>query len=154
MTRRPARSGVRFLALAIAVALSQPGTSYASGGSAGSSRGLVLASPLLVTLTLSTSFASIGQTVKAEARVSNLGSSTLRSTRLELRADGTGLTISRPLNEIGQLKPGKSTSVSWSVCGRAAGSYVLLVRTTVAGIATDSPAQVLTVGPGGRKACS
>jgi len=145
---------VRFVALALAVALAAPGATIGGGGSSAAIDGSVRVSPLLVTLVLSASTAKLGETVKAEARVTNLGTSTLKGIGLELRADRVGLAIHRPFADVSQLKPGKSTAVSWTVCSRSAGSYVLLVRASIGGLAMDSPAQLLQILPSSRKTCS
>jgi hypothetical protein len=46
------------------------------------------------------------------------------------------------------LKPGKSTTVSWNLCGRVAGTYVVLARGETGGVFVDSPARLLTIRAG------
>ncbi len=53
-----------------------------------------------------------------------------------------------------QIKAGKNAVVSWSVCGRLPGTYVLLARVTLDGASIDSPARLLTITPGGKKPCA
>lgn len=155
MTRGPLATRERVLLLALALAMALPGSVAGAGGSGGSGSvgGHVRASPILVTLSLWAASAPLGQSVRVEARVLNLGKTTLRSIAVELRADGSGLVIARPATEIGQLKAGRAAIVSWSVCGSAAGSYVLLARVTVDGLAIDSAARILTITVGGKRAC-
>ena len=148
----------RWLAIGQSAALALLGilvgvhASVVSGAGSGSVTGHVRASPLTITLTTSANATPTGGTIKAEARLSNLGTTTLRSISVELRADRTGLSIKGAVVTIAQLKPGKVATVSWSVCGASAGSYVLLARATEAGGSVDSGARLLSVVPS-RKTC-
>jgi CARDB protein len=142
----------RLAAIGLAALLLAPG--IAAGASGGSVRGRVFASPLFVTLSLSPGSAQVGQPIKAEATVSNLGKQAISSIRLELRADRAGLAIRDAIAEVNNLKAGKSATVTWSVCGRTVGSYVLLVRATAGGVSIDSPARVLAIVAGGKKSCA
>lgn len=157
MTEQPARRLPRVrLAVPVALLLAtshsiQPGPVAGIGASTGSVAGSVRASPLLVTLGLSAGTAPVGRTIRAEAVVTNMGPAPLRALTVELRADRTGLAIRAPIVQVAQLKPGRSTTISWSVCGRAAGSYVLLAHVTAGGDSIDSAARLLEVVPSTRK---
>jgi hypothetical protein len=142
---------LRLLALAAAFAVGLPGAVAATSASVDAR---VRVSPLLVTLTLSTDSAQTGQALRAEATLTNVGATTLRSIRVELRADRAGLVIQDPISSVSQLRAGRSVTLAWSVCGRQVGSYVLLVRATAAGVSIDSQARVLAIVPGGRRSCS
>ena len=116
--------------------------------------GLVRASPISITFILAAAEAQVGQVTKAEARVTNLGAATLHDVAVELRVDQSGLSIRRALVQVASIKPGRSTTVSWQVCGVVAGSYVLLVRAIESGESVDSQARLLTVRAGGRRSCA
>lgn len=116
--------------------------------------GRVRASPISITFTLAAAEAQVGQVTKAEARVTNLGPTTLRNLAVELRVDQSGLSIRRALLQLTSIKPGRSTTVSWQVCGVVVGSYVLLVRAIESGESVDSQARLLTVRAGGRRSCA
>jgi hypothetical protein len=116
--------------------------------------GRVQVSPIVVSLGLSATTALTGQTVKAQATASNVGAATIRPIVIELRVDPAGVQASKGPLQISQLKAGKSSTVSWSVCGQVPGSYVVLARATFDGVSIDSGAVLLTVAAGGRKACN
>jgi hypothetical protein len=144
---------LRFVTLAIVVVLALPGTVAGTSGAAGRVTGRVVASPLGVTLQLALESVRVGQLVKAEARITNVGAVTLRGIAVEIRADRAGLAIRTPTVEVASLKPGRSTTVTWSVCGRVEGSYVLLARVTHDVVQLESEARLLSVTAGGRRAC-
>lgn len=142
-------------ALVATVALAAPilSSDPAAGADSGAVEARVVVSPLGVGLELRAGSVRVGETVRADARIDNLSSATLAGIVVVLRADPNGLSIKAPTVAIGQLRPGKSKSVAWTICGAIPGSYVLLARVSLAGQSIDSPARVLTVLPGGRKAC-
>jgi hypothetical protein len=154
IARRPVMTGRRRAigALVGLVLLGSAPTASAAGGGTISSH--VRASPLLVVLDLSATGTQVGQPVKAQATVSNLSKSLVKKVTVEMRFDPVGLRINKATTEIAQIKPGKSTSVSWSVCGQLPGTYVLLARVTLDGVSIDSSARLLTVAAGGKKTCS
>jgi len=141
----------RVLAIVLASSLLAP--AFAAAASGRGVTGRVFATPQLVTITLSAGSVQVGVATRAEATVQNLGASPLNSIKVELRADHAGLVIGDPIRDVNSLKGGKSATLSWTVCGKAAGSYVLLARVTANGIAVDSLARVLVVVSGGKKAC-
>ena len=153
--RRPRRAEIqwraRLIAL-VALALLVPATEVLAAAG-GPITGHVRVSPLVVRLDLSATTAPVGQAVGARATVTNVGSSLVRDIQVELRADPVGLRVTKPIVKIAQLKAGKSTVVSWSICGAVPGSYVVLVRTTESGASIDSAGRVLTITPGAKKAC-
>lgn len=152
MARKPRRPQVlRILAALVTSSLLGAPVVLAEGGGAVS--GVVRANPLVVTLELSTTTAAVGQAIQARATVSNLGPTTIRGIRVELRVDPSGLRLVKAAIDLAQLKAGKSSTVTWAVCGRVVGSYVLLARATAGGASIDSQAQVLTISSGGRKTC-
>ena len=140
----------RLAALATALLLAAPGPTAAGSASIAAH---VRASPLGVALELSASIVTTGQSIKATAKVTNNGVTTVKSIQVELRGDPVGLAFRAGNVSIGQLKPGKSALATWSVCGRSAGAYVLLARVTFEGVSIDSPARMFLVQGGGRKTC-
>jgi hypothetical protein len=151
--RSPAGGRRRILVLLIGMVLlgTAPAVSAAGGGSISSQ---VHAFALLVSLDLSAASATVGQTVQARATVSNVGKTLVKKVTVELRFDPVGLRIGKATIDIAQIKPGKSAVVSWSVCGRVVGTYVLLARVTLDGTSIDSPARLLTITSGGKKTCN
>jgi hypothetical protein len=49
------------------------------------------------------------------------------------------------VRRIAQVLPAQTTTLSWSICARTAGSYVLLADATLDGATVDSPARIVTV---------
>jgi hypothetical protein len=135
--------GLAFLGVA-------PAVSAAGDGSVSSH---VHVSPLLVSLDLSATRAQAGQAVQAKATVSNIGTTLVKGVTVELRFDAAGLRVSKATEKVAQIKAGKNAVVSWSICGRLPGIYVLLARVTFDGASIDSPARLLTITPGGKKPC-
>ncbi len=151
--RRP-RSGAwrsRFAAaLVVTTLLAAP---VVLAGSEATVTGRVRVSPLTLLLELSTANATVGQTLQAQATVSNVGSSAIRDIQVELRVDPDGLRVNKGIVDLAKIRAGKSAVVSWAVCARVAGAYVLLARATAGGASIESPARVMTIAPGGRRSC-
>ncbi len=151
--RRP-RSGAwrsRFAAaLVVTTLLAAP---VVLAGSEATVTGRVRVSPLTLLLELSTSTATVGQKLQAQATVSNVGASAIREVQVELRVDADGLRVNKNIVDLAQIKAGKSAVVSWSVCARVAGTYVVLARATADGASLESPARVLTIAHGSRRSC-
>lgn len=122
-------------------------------GSEATVTGRVRVSPLTLSLELSTTNGTVGQTLQAQATVSNVGSFSIREIQVELRVDPGGLRVNKGTVDLAQIKAGKSAVASWAVCARVAGTYVLLARATADGASIESPARVLTIVPGGRRSC-
>jgi len=123
----------------------------AAAGDAGFVIGSVRVFPLVIELSLGASSIGLGHTTRVEASVTNVGPATVQSIVVELRADPAGLAVRNDVVRIAQLKRGRSTTVSWSVCGAAIGTYVVLARVSAAGASIDSVAQLLSVTPGRRR---
>jgi hypothetical protein len=141
----------RAAALVAAVLLTCLQAGPTSAGGSGGVAGRVRASPISVSLALSTSTARVGDKVQAQASVANLTKAALTSVVVELRVDLAGLRIKPPNSQALSVKAGRTATGKWSVCGMVPGSYVIVARATVGGIAVDSPGHVLTVTPANRK---
>jgi hypothetical protein len=121
------------------------------GASEDAVTGTVLVASLQLTLELSSSTVATGESVLARARVTNLGGASLRGIVVTLRLDPDGLLVKRPASKkVPQLAPGKTSIVSWSLCGRRPGILVILAQATVGGVTVESPARVLTITAGHR----
>ena len=106
-------------------------------------------------LALSASSARVGDKLRADATVTNLGSSRLASIDIELRVDTAGLGIKgNGKTTVSKLAAGRSATVSWSICALQPGSYVVQARALVAGVAVDSQARLLAVTGVRRKGCT
>lgn len=145
--RHPARVAAAVAAsvlLAAAPGAAGPGSVAAS----------VVVDPLAVELTLSRDAVQVGQTVRARASVTNLGSSSLERVALELRLEPSGLLVrGGTTRTVGTLRPGKSAGSSWSVCPQQPGRYLLLAHATAPPFAADSAARLLAVA-GGTASCT
>lgn len=114
----------------------------------------VRVSPSTVVLDVSRSSVTMGETLRAEATVTNHGAGIVRDVIVELRLDPDGLIVRQDrLRAIGRIKGGRSTSVSWRVCAAAPGSYVLLAQATADGTTVESDASIVSVAHGGRRSC-
>jgi CARDB protein len=131
------------------------GAQSAYGASSRPVGGRVTVFPATVAFVVSPTAARVGVGVAAGATITNVGPSTLNSIVVNLRVDPAGLVVNKASQSIAQLKPGKSATVSWSVCGRTVGSYVLLAQVTIGKMAVDSPGRVLTITPNtAKKMCT
>jgi uncharacterized membrane protein len=138
--------------VALALAFSSPALIRADGQ--GSIRGQVSISPLLVSLTLSTTTAVVGKALRADVRVTNVGPERVSNVIVEVRAATDGLRIRKDTPQtIAKLKPGESGLVTYTICGQKPGSYVVLARATLAGTSVDSPARLLTITAGKERGC-
>ena len=136
------------LAIAIVVVAAVLNPSGALAAGSGQVRGQVAVFPATVAFTVSPLSTKTGQSAQAQATITNRGAATLSNVQVDLRIDSTGLKTAKTGQLINQIKPGKSASVSWLVCGRTVGSYVLLVHVTIGALAIDSTARILTVSRG------
>jgi hypothetical protein len=144
----------RGLAVALALLLAAWPASASAENHEGSVTATVQISGVVVVLELASNQITVGQSVKAEAFVTNLGAATVRRVDVELRFDESGLGVrGGTTKSISNLRAGATTSVSWNVCGRVSGNYFLLATATVDDIAIDSEARLLVVSPGGRRPC-
>jgi hypothetical protein len=137
----------RVLALSLVVVLAAAPVALA--GSSGTVRGAVRIVPITVGLVVEPTSAVIGAAVHAKAIVVNASASVTAAVRVELRLDRLGVVVK---SETGKssftLKPGRSTTVSWNLCGKVAGTYVVLARAETEGVSVDSPARLLTIRAG------
>jgi hypothetical protein len=137
----------RALALSLAVVLAVAPVALAS--SSGTVRGAVRIVPITVGLVVEPSSAAIGAAVHAKATVVNASASVTAAVRVELRIDRAGVVVKSETGKTSfTLKPGKSTAISWNLCGKVAGTYVVLARAETAGVFVDSPARLLTIRAG------
>jgi len=114
----------------------------------------VTVAPIVIELSLSAPQATVGDRVQARATVTNLGPSAVGPIDLTLRADSGGVRIQGDATKTNRkLAPGKEWSVSWTVCGRQAGSFVLLATARLGQVSIDSVAHVLTITPRPGKSC-
>ncbi|HET9851792.1 MAG TPA: CARDB domain-containing protein, partial [Candidatus Limnocylindrales bacterium] len=150
-TRRRRRLGAPLLA--VLLALVTAGSLQAE--SSASIEATVQVAALDVHLALSASSARVGDKIRADAKVTNLGSARLATIVIELRVDTTGLGIKGNGNTtVTKLGPGRSATVSWSICALQPGNYVIQARALVAGVAVDSQARLLAVTGVRRKGCT
>jgi hypothetical protein len=151
--RRP-RPGVAVPAL-LAVLLAGATAGAANAESASITASVTVASVAVsVSLTVSNTSIRVGDTLKASATVSNSGTARAPKVIVALRVDATGLRIKgSDTLTITNLQPGHPKSASWSLCALQPGNYLVLARVTVDGVATDSPAVLLSVTGQRKKAC-
>ena len=137
----------RVLVLALVVVLASAPVALAA--SSGTVRGAVRIVPITVGLVVDPSSAATGVAVHAKATVVNASASVTAAVRIELRLDRVGVVVKAETGKTSfTLKPGKSTTVSWNLCGRVPGSYVVLARAETDGVFVDSPARLLTIRSG------
>ena len=80
----------------------------------------------------------VGEEVMVSAEVANGSGEALRSARLILHVDEVGLHVQGgSVRVVGRIASGSSASVTWSVCAKRPGNYLLL-------------STVDSAGPGGR----
>lgn len=144
----------RGLAVSLALLLAAWPAAVAADSHEGSVTATVQISGVVVVLELATNQVTVGQSVKAEAFVTNLGADTVRRVTVELRFDEADLGVRGGTSKsISNLRAGATNSVSWNVCGRVPGAYILLATATVGDISIDSDGRLLTVTEGGRRPC-
>ena len=108
-----------------------------------------------VRLTLSTFEAKVGDSIRAQATVTNLGTTRLANIQVELRVDSAGVGIrSAPVVVVSRLQAGRSSTVTWKLCALQPGNSVILARATVDGAAVDSPARLLSVAGIRNRGCT
>jgi hypothetical protein len=136
----------RTVLAASGLALAIAGGAHAA--SSGSVAGRVVANPLDVRLTLSTSQTQVGTRFGAGATVRNLGTGSLSNVTLALRADpAIAVTPSSPWS-LGNLAGGETTAAAWFLCASAPGNYVVVARATGGVFTAESPAKLVSVTAG------
>lgn len=149
--RRPGSAVLRSVALATAVSMAASGAvaTAVDGAPTGTVGGHVLVSPLAISLTISPTTVQVGELATARATVTNLGPAAVGGISVRLRL-APGLTVrGRQRQFIRRLASGAAGSVSWSLCGRAPGAYLVFAEATLGTLVVDSPTRLLTVTPGG-----
>jgi hypothetical protein len=144
--------GVRATVLAALLALLTAGSLQAE--SSASISASVQVAAIDVELALSAASARVGDKVRADAKVSNVGSTRVADVVVEVRVDTAGLGVKGGKTTISRLAAGRSTTVSWTLCALQPGNYVVQARAVVAGVAVDSEARLLTVAGIRRKGCT
>lgn len=131
---------------AVLLALAVAGVARADGS--GSVGGRVVPNPLAVELGVAPAQIATGGAATATATARNIGSAQLANVEVSLRAD-PGLAVgggtTRSLGTIGGLA---SATTSFSLCGLAAGNYVVVASATSGAFTAESPAQLLEVAAG------
>lgn len=123
------------------------------GADEGTVSGTVRISPIRVSLGVSETSLTTGKTFRATASVHNIGNVPVGDIVVRLRLDPAGLAVSKPGDRlIAQIKGGRNTSVTWTVCAVSPGTYVLLGQATVGGSTVESGAVVVAVAAG-RRSC-
>jgi hypothetical protein len=141
--RGPRRPGYPAIALAILVSAVNAGSLNAASASISAS---VEVAAHEVMLALSSAEVRVGDIVRADATLTNLGSSRLTGISVELRVDPTGIKVrGDELLVVSRLQPRRTAMVSWKLCALQVGNYLVLVRATAGGVSVDSPARLLTV---------
>ncbi len=150
MRQRPRpRLGAAVLAVLLATA-----TAGSISAESASINAAVRVMPLAISLELSTSEAKVGDAVRARATITNLGPTRVSKVSIEVRVNASGVRVKEPLvASIGQLQPGKSGSVSWSLCAVGPGGYLVLARATLGGASVESEARLLTIAGQSKRAC-
>jgi hypothetical protein len=137
--------------LAIGVGVSVAGSVQAE---AASIRASVTVLAIELRVDLSAAQARVGDKVKAQATVANVGPLRVSGVVVELRVS-PGLGVKGPGTvTIARIQPDRTAIAPWTVCALDPGNYVVLARATLAGVALDSEARVLTVTPERRKGCA
>ena len=141
MRRRPHRISASVISVVLALAV--PNGIRADTASVTAT---VQVGAVLISLDLSASEATLGHPIRARATVTNVGDATLSDIAVELRSDADGIRIRGAEGQvIARLRAGRHETLSWTLCGRQVGSYVLLARVTVGGLSLDSEARVVSV---------
>jgi subtilase family serine protease len=111
--------------------------------------------PLEISLELSTMDARVGDAVKARATITNAGQTRISNVTAELHVDISVVDVRGGLvATISRLQPGRTATVSWTLCASATGNFLVLARATVDGASVESEARLLTVEGQRRRGCS
>ena len=136
--RRP-----RVLATVVA-ALAISGAASAAGATV---FGTVTPNPLEISsLIVTPERIDVGGRATATAQVRNLGTDTLNDVAATLAFDPVGLAVDgAATKQIGSLPGGGTTSVSWRLCGVAAGTYVVVAQAATGRFTAESSGRLITV---------
>jgi hypothetical protein len=144
-------SGRGILAVVLAASLSAAHVSRASAATEAEISGRVVISPITVVLDVSPTTVRVGDRVSARATVANIGAQRLGRITVRLRLASGILIRGAKAPTIRSLAPTASATVSWSLCGRAPGSYVVFAEATIGSMIVASPARLLIVRAGSGK---
>lgn len=148
---RLSRPRLPAIVLAMLVALPTAGSTNAESASIDASVRVV---PLEITLELSTLEARVGDSVRAQATITNAGPSRVSNVIVELRLDLSALSVKGSLTTvISRLQPGHATSVTWNLCPTRATNSLILARASVEGASVESQARLLTVTGQRKRGC-
>jgi hypothetical protein len=124
-----------------------------AGDRNGSVQATVRASPLDISLSLSSSSVQVGERLGAVSQVRNLGPEGIREIELTLRTTPIGVGVLGRVSRSYALSPRDSRSDIWPLCALTEGGYVVMVSAKVTAsdgstFTQDSNARLLTVRPG------
>jgi hypothetical protein len=109
----------------------------------GSVTGRVLVSPIAIDLVIRTGPERGGSSITASADLRNLGPTVVPRITVRLRtATGLGVRPARDLS-VRRLAPGAGASMSWSLCARLPGAYIVFAEATCGGVVVQSPARLV-----------
>lgn len=150
--RRGSRPALGPALLAAVLALATAGSINAESASINASVRVV---PLEISLELSSLDARVGDAVKARATITNAGPTRLSNVTAELHVDTSAVNVRGGLvATISRLQPGRSATISWTLCATATGNFLVLARASVDGASVESEARLLTVEGQRRRGCS
>ena len=137
----------------LAVAWSVAASAGAQAATGDSVTAHVLMSPVALDLTITPSTAKAGAWVGALVTVRNIGPAGLARVAVRLRAP-TGLVL-RPASarSIRRLAAGSTKALSWALCGRAPGAYLVFAEASFDGIIVVSATRLVSI-TAGSGACS
>jgi subtilase family serine protease len=145
------RGGLAPAILAVVLAVATAGSTNAESASI---EATVRVMPLAISLDLSTSQARVGDSVRARATVTNLGSVRVSNVVIELRVDAAAVSVRGALaSTIPRIQPGHAASISWNLCATRTGNVLILARATVDGASIESPARLLTISGQRNRGC-
>jgi hypothetical protein len=148
------RGLVRAIVISTAVSMVASGATAAGvdGASEGPLDGRVLMSPLAISLEIAPSTVRPGELAGGRVTVTNLGPIALSRISIRLRFPSELLLRGRQPLSVRRLASGASASVTWLLCGRTPGSYLVFAEatfgSTFGSLVVDSPARLLAVRPG------
>jgi hypothetical protein len=124
-----------------------------AGDRNGSVHATVRASPLDISLSLSSSSVQVGERLGAVSQVRNLGPDEIGEIELTLRTTPIGVGVLGRVSRSYSLSPRDARSDIWPLCALTEGGYVVMVSATVtaadgSSFTQDSNARLLTIRPG------
>lgn len=152
---RPALLGLAAAVLALLVASGPAGSRAEEGGALTAS---VVASPLAVSLDLSSHEVRVGERLTATGRLANLGAASPLAVAVTLIAEPAGVSIAGSSLRSAIVRPLGTKAVRWRLCAAAAGNYIIVARAVAIDSSgrtytAESEAELLTVVADGR-ACA